>query len=238
MQRILSLICIACLAWACAETKTATSEPAEPETTAEAAAPQTEILFDGTSLDAWRTYGAESATGWSIDNGAIKTPGGTGDLITKATYSSFDFSLEWKISPGGNSGIFFHVVDDPDTYESVYHTGPEYQLIDNDGYGEELDSLNMTAANYDMQIAHGAAPNPPGEWNTTRIRVEGDAVTHFLNGEEVLSYVLGSDAWKAQLATSKWKDYPGYAMSREGHLALQDHGDPAWFRNIKLTRLD
>ncbi|MCF8227361.1 MAG: DUF1080 domain-containing protein [Bacteroidales bacterium] len=199
-------------------------------------------LFNGAHADQWRGFQSDSLpANWVVQDSSLVTLGHGGDLggdiITKKTYEDFDLSLEWAISEGGNSGIFFHVLENH--YPTVYATGPEYQLIDDIGFPHELEEWQKTGANYAI---HNADTNkkklmPVGGFNTSRIRVKDGHVTHWLNGEKVLEYDLWTDEWKAVVENSKWKDYPSYGLGRRGHIGLQDHGSVVKFRNIRIKDL-
>lgn len=200
------------------------------------------ILFDGSTTDAWRGFNrADLPGGWTIEEGVLITSGQGGDLggdiITKAVFENFHLSLEWNISEGGNSGIFFNVLEGD--YPAVYATGPEYQLIDDIGFAYPLEKWQQTGANYAMHNADSTKKifHPAGSWNHSEIRVEDGHVTHWLNGEIIVEYELWDDDWKARRDISKWKDYPGYGSGIRGHLGLQDHGSPVRFRNIKVLDL-
>ena len=197
-------------------------------------------LFDGKSLVQWRNYNKSSISGWVIEDGSLKALGHgeekSGDIITVKQYENFELSLEWKISPAGNSGILYLVKEDP-AYEAVFETGPEYQLIDDEGWPEPLEEWQKTGANYAMHTAENKILHPAGEWNTSRILVKDGHVEHWLNGRKVVEYQLWTDEWKEKVKAGKWKDFPGYGSARHGHIALQDHGSPAWFRNIKIREL-
>lgn len=201
-----------------------------------------QLLFDGTSMDQWRLYGYDTLTGWSVADGEMVAlgqggPDGHGaDIITKDTYGNFDLSLEWKIAEAGNSGIFFNVVE-ADQYATVYHTGPEYQLLDDIGFPGELDPTQHSGANYAMQAPGSITSNPAGEYNLSRLRVENGHVTHWLNGQKVVEYDMWTPEWEALIQSGKWKDYPAYGKARSGHIALQDHGKKIWFKNIKIKTL-
>lgn len=204
--------------------------------------PEWIVLFDGTSADAWRGFRKESLPGgWTVADGMLITSGQGGDMggdiISKDIFEDFHLSLEWNISEGGNSGIFFNVIEGD--YASVYATGPEYQLIDDIGFEYPLEKWQQTGANYAMHNADSAKKiiKPAGEWNTSEIIVQDGHVVHWLNGEKIVEYDLWSDDWKSRLAESKWKDYPGYGIAVRGHLGLQDHGSPVKFRNIKVQDL-
>jgi hypothetical protein len=196
------------------------------------------LLFDGKTLNGWKAFkkDAGAPTGWVVENGILTTPGGKGDIVTTGQYENFELDLEWKIAPKGNSGILFRVVDDG-RHERTYETGPEYQLIDDQNYPAELKEVQKTAANYDLEPATKGASKPAGEWNRTRLVVKEGRVQHWLNGEKVVEYEIGSDAWKKQVQGSKFAPMPGYAKTAKGRIAFQDHGDRVWFRNVKIKEL-
>jgi len=196
------------------------------------------LLFDGRSLKGWRTYQNKPADSWSVVNGALYCKGSNidksdrrADMITTGQFENFDLSLDWKISPQGNSGIIYMVTEE---FPAAYLSGPEYQIIDDKNFPSQLEDWQKTGANYAMDAAPAAAPNPVGEWNHTRIMVNKGHVEHWLNGKKVVDYQLWNDAWKQKKAAGKWKDAAGYGMSKKGHIALQDHGSEAWFKNIKI----
>ena len=147
--------------------------------------------------------------------------------------------LDWKISPTGNSGSLYHIVEDT-AFSHAYITGPEYQLVDDDNFPSEsgLRDVQKTAANYDM---YPASPdkkvNPPGEWNTAKIIYDNGHVEHWLNGEKVLEFEEGSDDWKSKYENSKWVDYQGWCEFKKRSIGLQDHGNYTWFKNIKIKKL-
>lgn len=195
------------------------------------------LLFDGESMDQWRSYLGDSLYGWIVEDGTMKALGyGSdmkGDIITRKQYEDFELALEWKISPGGNSGILFMVHEDP-AYRAVYETGPEYQVIDDIGHADPLEEWQKAGANYAMHVAEDKELKPVGEWNTARIIKNGSHVEHWLNGGMVVEYELWTEDWYARVAAGKWKDYPGYGKFEKGHIALQDHGSEVWYRNIRI----
>jgi hypothetical protein len=217
----------------------------DPDTnrlTAEEEAQGFELLFDGKTLDRWRGYRMDRVPdGWSVADGTIRfsppddPAAKRGDLITRDRYGDFELRLEWKVSPGGNSGIMFRVGEDD---ERTYHTGPEMQILDNAGHRDGANPATSAGANYALHAPSRAAARPVGEWNQVRMVVRGPHVEHWLNGEKVVEYELWSDDWKAKVAASKFAEWPGYGLGRAGHLALQDHGDEVWFRNLAVRRLD
>ncbi len=198
------------------------------------------LLFDGQDMDQWRNYLSDSLYGWIVEDGTMKALGRGGDIggdiVTRRQYENFDLKLEWKISPGGNSGILFMVHEDTACH-AVYFTGPEYQLIDDEGYPEPLEDWQLCAANYAMHPARHKQLRPAGEWNTARILKDGSHVEHWLNGVKVVEYELWTEDWEARVRAGKWKDYPGYGRFPKGHISLQDHGDVVWFRNLRIREL-
>lgn len=197
------------------------------------------LLFDGKDLNGWRGYQNKSTNAWDVENGTLhcnghKKDAAHTDLITDKQYKNFVLSLQWKISPASNSGIMFHVTEE---YPHTYLSGPEYQVVDDKGWPGELEPWQHTGCNYAMQVPDTIPTNLVGEWNTSKIVVNGSHVEHWLNGMKLLEYELWSPEWEKQKAAHKWKDASGYGMSKTGHIALQYHGGDVWFRNIKLKTL-
>lgn len=195
-----------------------------------------DVLFDGSDLSHWRSYQKENVNdGWSIIDGAlVLVKKGSGDLITKQEYDSFELSLEWKISAGGNSGFFFHVVE-RDDLSQTYLSGPEYQLLDN--LGRDEPPLEQAGSLFVLYPPSDDYTKPVGSFNHSRLIVKGDYVEHWLNGHKVVSYTMGSDDFKAKVKASKFGKWPTFAAKRKGHIALQDHGDKVSFKNIKIKKL-
>jgi Domain of Unknown Function (DUF1080) len=194
-------------------------------------------LFDGRSLDAWRGYRRETLpeTGWEIRDGVLRTVPKVkgGELITRQTFRSFELAWEWRVAKGGNSGVKYFV-----TEARPQAPGHEYQMIDDTGYPGALTPVQYTAGFYDvLPAATETALRPAGEWNASRIVVRGTRVEHWLNGQNVLTYELGSDAVKAGLASSKFKDQPGFGDQIDGHIMLTYHQDECWFRTIRIREL-
>jgi hypothetical protein len=193
-------------------------------------------LFDGQTADAWRGYlKSDLPSGWQIVDGALTRVAEAGDIITKEEFDNFELELEWKISPGGNSGIFYHVQEDS-ALQSVYFSGPEFQVLDNEAHKDGLDPRTSAGSNYALHAPVRDATKKPGEWNSARVVVNGSHVEHWLNGTKLLEYELGSDDWNQRVAASKFKDMPAYGKAKTGHIALQDHGDRVAYRNIRIRR--
>ena len=188
--------------------------------------------------DYWRGYRSESLPeAWAVEDDVLyfSGEGEGGDIISKAQFDNFELELEWKISEGGNSGIMFRVSEEQD---KPWRTGPEYQVLDDAGHPDAQNGDDRLAgANYDMHPPSKNVVKPAGEWNQTRIVANGAHVEHWLNGEKIVEYELWSDDWKAHIEESKWIDMPDYGMEKSGHICLQDHGDPVWYRNVRVRRL-
>ncbi|MEW6156045.1 MAG: DUF1080 domain-containing protein [Verrucomicrobiota bacterium] len=189
------------------------------------------LLFDGKSTQGWRSFKKSTfpEKGWKVVDGCLKKIAGErgGDIVTDETFGDFEFQWEWKIPPKANNGIKYFI-----TEERGQPIGHEYQMIDDT---LSKDGEHATASFYDVLPPRpGTQPKSPGEWNHSRIVVQGQHVEHWLNGAKVLEYELGSDAVKAAVAKSKFKDVPGFGTKLKGHILLTDHNDEAWFRNLKI----
>jgi 3-keto-disaccharide hydrolase len=195
------------------------------------------LLFDGTSFAGWHVFGAGPVVGWDIADGALVAlgQGGGHDIVTNDEFENFDLLVDWKLSPRANSGIFYNVVEQG--YDEIYATGPEYQLIDDDGWPGRLEDWQHTGANYGMHPPLVRAAKPVGEWNHTRIVLDRGHVEHWLNGAKTADYRMWTPEWQKLRDAGKWKDYPGYGRASKGKLGLQDHGNKVWFRNMKVRVL-
>jgi len=194
------------------------------------------LLFNGKNLDGWKTFQGKEISRWKVVDGVLNNSGvGSdhgGDIITREKFQNFELSLEWKIAPQSNSGIFYHVNEKIGT--AIYESGPEYQLIDDKGWPNKLRDDQFSGANYGMHAPKNAVVKELSEWNQTRIIVIDAHVQHYLNGVKVVDYQLWDNDWKLLKEKGKWKDYPYYGMARKGQIGLQDHGGLARFRNIKI----
>ncbi|MDX1494351.1 MAG: DUF1080 domain-containing protein [Longimicrobiales bacterium] len=195
-----------------------------------------ELLFDGETLQGWRGYNqSDLPGGWEAVDGMLVRTGPGGDIITDRQFRDFELTLEWRLEPGGNSGIFYRAAEGE---EWVYHSAPEYQVLDDERHPDGRSPLTSAGANYGLHPAPRGVVRPVGEWNQVRIVVDGDHVEHWLNGTRLLEYELGSADWQARVADSKFAPWPAYGQADQGHIGLQDHGDPVWYRNIKIRELE
>jgi hypothetical protein len=197
------------------------------------------LLFDGKTTAGWHGFGRDSVVGWEVAGGDLIALGKGGDhandIVTDAEFEHFELKVDWKLSPRANSGIFFNVVEQGS--QMVYATGPEYQLIDDDGWPDTLEDWQKSGANYAMHPPSTQAARPVGQWNTSRIVMDHGRVEHWLNGERVVAYELWTPEWERLVSAGKWMDFPGYGRARKGRIGLQDHGNRVYFRNIKVRTL-
>lgn len=207
-----------------------------------------ELLFDGQTLKGWRNYGKKTiGSSWKIDDGAIhlaakKNPNGGwqapdgGDIITDGTYENYELRLEWKIAPCGNSGIIYNV-EESDKYQYPWQTGPEMQVLDNACHPDAKIRKHRAGDLYDLIECKYETVKPAGQWNQVRLVVNKGKVQHWLNGRKVVETEMWTDEWRSMIAGSKFKDMKGFGTVKKGHICLQDHGDPVWYRNIKIKAL-
>lgn len=192
-------------------------------------------LFDGKTLDGWRSYQRDGVQGgWAAVDGNLTRTGPGGDIITVDQFGDFELELEWNVSPGGNSGIFFRATEEADR---IYETAPEMQVLDDSAHADGGNRLTSAGANYGLYAAPEGIVKPAGEWNAVRIVVDGAHVEHWLNGVKIVDYQLWSPDWEARVANSKFAEWPGYGRATRGHIGLQDHGDWVAYRNIRIREL-
>lgn len=199
-------------------------------------------LFNGNSLNGWHTFGQTSVSDkWITDSGAIHlssaAKGDDGDLVSDDTYDNFDLKLDWKISKAGNSGILFYVQDDKKKYEDTYKTGPEMQVLDDKRHEDAKLPSHRAGSLYDMIQATPGAVKPAEQWNHAEIVSNNGKLDFYLNDVHVVNTNIFDDNWKQMVAKSKFKEWPAFGTFKSGHIALQDHGNEVWYKNIMIKKL-
>jgi hypothetical protein len=194
------------------------------------------LLFDGTSLDAWRGYkGQPIPGGWRIENGALVKEKPVADIVSKDEFGDFELELEWKIGRAGNSGIFYRGTEE---YDHIYWSAPEYQLLDDLEAADNKTRLTCAGAAYAVYPSPQGHLKAVGEWNQARIVARGSHVEHWLNGFKVVEYELWSPDWEAKVKGSKFNVWANYGRAKRGHLAMQgDHDGALAFRNIRIREI-
>ena len=187
-------------------------------------------------LTAWRGYRRQDVpAGWRVDGGVLHKDTVADDLVSRDEFGDFELAFDWKLAPGGNSGVFYRATEE---YDHVYWSGPEYQLLDDAAHPDGRNPLTSAAAAYAIYAPPRGVVKPADEWNTSRLVVRGSHVEHWLNGQKVVDYDLGSDDWRARVAASKFHDYPNYGLARRGHIGLQgDHNGALAIRNLRVRVL-
>ena len=205
------------------------------------------ILFDGSGTEGWRNYKEETfpEEGWAIEDGALKCIGSGkgeaggkgGDIIYDKKFKDFHLKLEWKISEGGNSGIFYLAQEIEG--KPIWNSAPEMQILDNERHIDAnlgVDGNRKAGSLYDLIPADPQNAKPAGEWNQAEIMVYQGTVIHKMNGEVVLEYHLGTPEWEEMIANSKFEGMP-FGEYKPGYIGLQDHGNDVWFRDIMIKDL-
>lgn len=194
------------------------------------------LLFNGTSLAGWRGYQtATPPSGWRAVNGELVRDGSGGDLMTAEQYGDFEMRFEWKVTENGNSGVIYRIAT---TEEFPWQTGPEYQILHNAGHRDGKNAITSAGSNYAVNPPARDVTRPVGEWNEGRIVARGNVVEHWLNGQKVVEYEIGSADWEARVKASKFAKLKDYGRIKRGYIALQDHGDVVYYRNLKIRPLD
>jgi Domain of Unknown Function (DUF1080) len=210
----------------------------ESEVSAHGTAPTAKwhTLFDGKLLDTFRGWRSEGMPeGWHVVDGTLSKEGDVDDLVTKEQFGNFEFELEWKIGKEGNSGVFYRATRE---YDHIYWSGPEYQLLDDANAPDGRSRLTAAGAAYGLYGPPAGVVKPFGEWNKTRIIVNGDHVEHWLNGQKVVEYDFGSPDWKAKVAASKFSKYPNYGLAKKGFIGIQgDHPGSLQLRHVRIREL-
>jgi hypothetical protein len=206
-----------------------------------------QLLFDGQTTRGWHKYGgAPVGSAWKIADDALyldtsskvgENIAGGGDIVTDDEFENFDLKLQWKISPNGNSGIMFYVNEDTTKYKESYQTGPEMQVLDNEGHPDGKIKKHRAGDLYDLISCSKETVKPTGEWNDVEIKCLNGKLDLYLNGENVVSTTMWDDNWNKLIAGSKFKAWKGFGSFKKGKICLQDHHNAVWYRNIKIKKL-
>ncbi|TDO26383.1 3-keto-disaccharide hydrolase [Sediminibacterium goheungense] len=199
-------------------------------------------LFDGKTTKGWTTYGKDTLGGsWKVEDGALHLDAadksGRGDIIHNMELENFHLKLDWKIAKNGNSGIIFWAQNDPAKYKYVWYTGPEMQVLDNDGHPDAKIDKHRSGNLYDLVASKEGVTKAVGEWNTAEIISNRGKLEFKLNGISILTTTYGDEQWNQMIANSKFRSMPAFGKNFKGHIALQDHGDHVWYRNIMVKKL-
>ena len=192
-------------------------------------------LFDGRTTAGWRGYRQQTMpAGWQVVDSALTRVGDATDIVTTDQFANFELALDWKVAPGGNSGVMYRVIEGP---ERSYESGPEMQVLDDARHADGKSRLTSAGSAYGLYAAPEGLVKPAGEWNSARILVNGAHVEHWLNGTKAVEYELWSPDWEAKVKASKIAEWPPYGRAKSGHIALQDHGDRVAYRDIRIRVL-
>lgn len=193
-------------------------------------------LFDGRTMDGWRGYKTETApAGWHFVDGMLTKETSTGDLISKDQFGNFELAWDWKLTTGGNAGIFYHGTEE---YDHIYWSAPEYQLLDDANHPDGKNRLTSAGAAYALYPPPAGIVKPANEWNSSMLVVQGTRVQHWLNGQKLLEYELWSPDWEAKVKASKFVDYPHYGRAAKGYIGIQgDHDGALTIRNMRIRVL-
>ncbi len=206
-----------------------------------------QLLFDGQTTKGWHKYGGSPVgSAWKVADGTLYLDTASkkdwqikdgGDIVSDSAYDNFHLKLEWKIAKDGNSGIIFYIHEDTAKYEWPWNTGPEMQVLDNNGHPDSKIIKHRAGDLYDLISSSKETVKPAGEWNLAEIKSLNGKLELSLNGEVVVSTTLWDDNWKKLVAGSKFKTMTGFCTYQRGKIGLQDHGNMVWYRNVMIRKL-
>ena len=190
---------------------------------------QVKNLFEKDDFSQWTKVNGEKVDkGWTVKNGVIHRHSKGGDIITKEKFKDFELTFDWKISEAGNSGI---------KYRTRGSLGLEYQVLDDQKHRDNKNPTHRAASLYELVASPDSKPiKTVGEWNKGRIVAKGNQLEHWLNGEKVVEIKWGTEDWKKEFQQSKYRKNEGFG-NWAGSILLQDHNDPAWFKNLNVRKL-
>jgi hypothetical protein len=192
-------------------------------------------LIDPT-MSAWRGYReAKMPAGWTVTDGVLSKTVSSNDLVSRAEYGDFELEFDWKLHPGGNAGVFYRGSEEA---QKIYYTAPEYQLLDDARHPDGKSRLTSAGADYALYPAPAGVVKPADEWNSSRIVARGTHVEHWLNGQKLLEYEVGSPDWETRLKASKFATWAKYGRLPKGHIGIQgDHEGELAIRNMRIRPL-
>lgn len=242
----LALLAAAGLMAACSAPKTEEAEMQDSVAVETAPIEEWISLFDGQTFNGWSKYGGgEVGKAWKVENGELFLDatnkagwqtGDGGDIVTNEEFENFHLKYEWKIAQNGNSGVMFYVHESPE-FQYPWNTGPEMQVLDNEGHPDAKIISHRAGDLYDLIVSNEETVKPIGEWNQAEIIANNGKLDLVLNGKTIVSTTMWTPEWEAMIAKSKFKDMPGFGKYKKGKVALQDHGDLVHFRNILIKKL-
>lgn len=246
MKKIYFALITAGIISACSSPKTEESATSDTLTLSSSSSEEWISLFDGQTFNGWSKYGGGAVgNAWKISNGELYLDatnksgwqtGDGGDIVTNEEFENFHLKYEWKIAQNGNSGVIFLVHESP-AYQYPWQTGPEMQVLDDEGHPDAKIISHRAGDLYDLIVSKEEAVHPHGEWNLAEIIADNGKLNLILNGKPIVSTTMWTPEWEAMIAKSKFKDMPGFGKYKKGKIALQDHGDLVSFRNIVLKKL-
>jgi len=200
-------------------------------------------LFDGKTTQGWHTYGKNTAgAAWKVEDGALRfdpkaDKSEKGDIVTDKEYGNYHLKLEWKVAPKANSGIMLFVHEDPTKYRQTYSTGLEMQVLDNEGHPDGKITKHRAGDLYDLIQSSSEPVKPVGQWNKVEVVSNNGKLDFTLNGVKIVSTTMWDENWKNMIAGSKFATWENFGTFKSGKIALQDHGDEVWYRNISIKEL-
>jgi hypothetical protein len=205
------------------------------------------LLFDGKTTNGWHSYGYNTVgKAWEVSNGTLHLDvankkswpaNESKDILTNDEFDNFDLKVDWKLAKKGNSGIIFYVHEDKAKYHNTYETGPEMQVLDNSGHPDAKIPKHRAGDLYDLISSSSEPVKPAEQWNHAEIKSKNGKLDFFLNGVHIIDTHLWDDNWKKLVANSKFKSMPDFGTFKKGKIALQEHGEEVWFKNIKIRKL-
>jgi len=238
--RVFAALALTATVAACQRQVVVSSSPAEPTgqngLTSKEKADGWRLLFDGTSLKNFRDYKADTlSSAWHVVDGVITKTRGAEEMVTREQFGDFEFAFDWRLSPRGNSGVFFRATEE---YNKIYWSAIEFQLLDDSLASDNKDSTHLAGAAYGFYMPPRHVANIGGIWNSSKIVARGGHIEHWMNGRKTLDYEIWTPQWDSMVAKTKFKPYPNFAKAKSGIIGFQgDHPGTLELRNLKIRVL-